>query len=127
MRRLLLSLLLIITATFSISVPVFAYDPFEEPCSAGSSSDFCKNATQQASEDRIVGPNGILTQITQFIVFLAGGFAVIMVTLGGAKYTFSAGDPNAIKSAKDTILYALIGLVVAVFSQAVVVFVLSKL
>lgn len=127
MRRLLLSLLLIITATFSIAVPVSAYDPFEEPCSAGSSSDFCKSATQQAGEDRIVGPNGILTKITQFIVFLAGGFAVIMVTLGGVKYTFSAGDPNAIKSAKDTILYALIGLVVALFSEAVVVFVLSKL
>ncbi len=127
MKKVILSIFVMTSLVFAVAVPVSAYDPFEEPCSAGGSSDFCKSATQQASEDRIVGPNGILTKITQFVVFLAGGFAVIMVTLGGAKYTFSAGDPNAIKSAKDTILYALVGLVVAIFSQAMVVFVLSKL
>ena len=127
MRKTIAGIFVAVTVLFSVAMPVFAYDPFKEPCAAGSSSEFCKNATQQASEDRIAGPNGILTKITQFIVFLAGGFAVIMVTLGGAKYTFSAGDSNAVKSAKDTILYALIGLVVALFSQAMVVFVLSKL
>ena len=127
MKKTIAGIFLAVFVIFSIAMPVFAYDPFKEACSGGSSSDFCKNATQQASEDRIAGPNGILTKITQFIVFLAGGFAVIMVTLGGAKYTFSAGDSNAVKSAKDTILYALIGLVVALFSQAMVVFVLSKL
>ncbi len=127
MKKVILGIFVMASVIFSVAMPVFAYDPFEEPCSAGSSSDFCKSATQQASEDRIMGPNGILTKITQFVVYLTGGVSVIMIVVGGFKYVISAGDPNGVKSAKDTILYASIGLGVAILAEVIVVFVLSKL
>lgn len=127
MKKVILSIFAAASLILFVSVPAFAYDPFEEPCSAGSSSDFCKNATQQATEDRIVGPNGILTKITQFVVYLTGGISVVMIVVGGFKYVISAGDSNGVKSAKDTILYASIGLAVAILSQAIVTYVLSKL
>jgi hypothetical protein len=52
--------------------------------------------------------------------------AVIMIMVGGMKYIISSGDANNVSSAKNTILYALVGLVVAALAQFVVKFVLVK-
>jgi len=52
---------------------------------------------------------------------------VVMVMIGGFKYMLSNGDSNGIQTAKNTILYALIGLVVAVSGQVIVSFVISRL
>jgi multisubunit Na+/H+ antiporter MnhB subunit len=51
--------------------------------------------------------------------------AVIMIVIGGIRYTTSNGDSSQVKSAKDTIMYAVIGLVVAILAYAIVNFILS--
>lgn len=58
--------------------------------------------------------------------FVVGIAAVIMVIIGGFKYVISNGDSNSINSAKNTILYAIIGLVVAGLAQVLVRYVLSR-
>jgi hypothetical protein len=50
-----------------------------------------------------------------------------MIIIGGLKYVTSNGDSNSISSAKNTIIYALIGIVVVAIAQSVVRFVLGKL
>lgn len=91
-------------------------------------TDFCDSVDSESTRgDRILGPNGIITQITQVVIFLTGAISVIMVIIGGFRYTLSGGDSNATKGAKDTIMYAVIGLVVVIFSQVIVTFVLSRL
>lgn len=57
---------------------------------------------------------------------VVGVIAVIMIIVGGLKYIMSSGDSNNINSAKNTILYAIIGLVVVAFAQIIVKFVLNK-
>lgn len=57
---------------------------------------------------------------------VVGVIAVIMIIIGGLKYVTSNGDSNQISSAKNTIIYALIGLVVVAIAQAIVRFVLNK-
>lgn len=57
---------------------------------------------------------------------LVGIAAVIMIIIGGFKYVISSGDSNNINSAKNTILYALVGLVIVALAQIIVVFVLNK-
>ncbi len=52
--------------------------------------------------------------------------AVIMIMIGGLKYVMSSGDSNSINGAKNTILYAIIGLVVVALAQIVVKFVLGN-
>jgi multisubunit Na+/H+ antiporter MnhB subunit len=52
---------------------------------------------------------------------------VVVIILGGVQYTTSSGDPAKVKKAKDTILYGIIGLVVALLAYAIVNFVLSSL
>jgi multisubunit Na+/H+ antiporter MnhB subunit len=56
-----------------------------------------------------------------------GFVAVVVIILGGVQYTTSSGDPAKVKKAKDTILYGIIGLVVALLAYAIVNFVLSSL
>lgn len=57
---------------------------------------------------------------------IVGIIAVIMVIIGGLKYIISSGDSSNINSAKNTILYALIGLVVVALAQVLVRFVVTK-
>lgn len=59
--------------------------------------------------------------------WIVGVTAVIMVIIGGFKYVTSQGDSNNINSAKNTILYAIIGLIVVAMAQIIVKFVLNRL
>lgn len=61
------------------------------------------------------------------LVFLVGSVSVIMIIIGGLRYVISNGDQKAIESAKNTILYATIGIVVAIASYAIVNFVATKI
>ncbi len=64
--------------------------------------------------------------VTNTLVFVVGTVAVLMIIIGGLMYVLSAGDPSSTKKAKDTILYAIIGVVVAILAYAIVKFVLIK-
>jgi cytochrome bd-type quinol oxidase subunit 2 len=59
--------------------------------------------------------------------WVVGIISVIMIIVGGVKYITSSGDSSNVTSAKNTILYAVIGLVVVAMAQFVVLFVLSQL
>lgn len=65
--------------------------------------------------------------ILNAVFAVIGIVAVIMVILGGVTYATSQGDPNKVKKGKDTILYGVIGLVVALLAFAIVNFVLGAL
>ncbi len=108
---------------------MLAVDVLDNTCKEAdvSNSSFCANVSSESSQNRVLGPNGIITKITQFIIFITGAVSVIMVVVGGFRYVASSGDSNGTKQAKDTILYALVGLVVTILAQVIVSFVLSKL
>lgn len=70
--------------------------------------------------------NAIIRNVVNILLFIIGFVSVIMIIIGGINYTLSQGDSGKVKSAKDTILYAVIGLVVALLAFAIVNFVLSQ-
>ena len=63
--------------------------------------------------------------VVNMLLFLLGAVAVVMIVIGGVKYTTSNGDASAVTSAKNTILYSVIGLVVAIMAYAIVNFVID--
>lgn len=65
--------------------------------------------------------------VINLLLFIIGVIAVIYVIIGGIKYVTSNGDAAAVKSAKDTILYAIIGIVVAVMAYAIVNWIINAL
>lgn len=106
-----------------------AYEgPFDQACEGFSATDpEAPVACQTGNENPISGSDGILLRVVRLLSFVVGVASVIMVILGGLKYITSNGDSSAVSSAKNTILYALIGVVVFLLSQIIVRFVLSNL
>lgn len=69
---------------------------------------------------------GIIPRIIGLLLWAVGAISVLMIIIGGLMYTLSAGDPSQTKKAKDTILFAVIGLVIALAAGAIVTFVRGK-
>ena len=65
----------------------------------------------------------IIKKVINILSILVGAVSVIMLIIGGFRYIISNGDANSTKGAKDTILYALIGLIIVLFAQVIVRFV----
>lgn len=70
--------------------------------------------------------NGLLRTAINIFSVVIGFIAVIMIIISGLRYVTSAGDSNAVNGAKNTLLYAVIGLIIVVLSQVIVRFVLAK-
>lgn len=70
--------------------------------------------------------NDLLTTVINIFSLIVGVIAVIMIIIGGLKYITSGGESANITGAKNTILYAVIGLVVVALAQFIVRFVLTK-
>ena len=82
-------------------------------------------ATGGTGGSKDIGP--IIKDIVNALLFILAAVAVIMIVIGGIRYTISQGDSSAVTSAKNTILYAVIGLVVAILAYAIVNFVVDRL
>lgn len=72
---------------------------------------------------KTVVDNNTFGTVLQIVFGIAGGVALIILMLAGLKYITSRGDPAAVAKAKNTILYAVIGLAVAAFAFTIVAFV----
>ena len=100
--------------------------------SADIQSNLCGGATLSLSSssctanDRTNQLNDLIHKIVNIFSLIIGVVAVIMIIVGGFQYISSGGDSNKISTAKNTIMYAIIGLVVVALAQFIVQFVLSK-
>ena len=76
---------------------------------------------------QLFGAGGVLTTITNVLLFIVGALSVIMLIVGGLRYVISGGNAGAVTTAKNTILYAIVGLVIAFLAYAAINFVLNTL
>ena len=67
--------------------------------------------------------NNAVLKVMQTVLAALGSIAVLMIVIGGIRFVTSQGDPNGVKSAKNTILYAVIGIVVALLASGIVLLV----
>ena len=75
----------------------------------------------------LLGDGGVLTTIVNTLLFIIGFLSVIMLIFGGLRYIISGGNAAAVTTAKNTILYAIVGLIIAIFAYAIVNFVIGSL
>lgn len=68
----------------------------------------------------------LVRSIVSILSLIVGVAAIIMIVIGGFKFITSGGDPTKVKSARSTLLYALIGIVVAVSAQLLVTVVFNQ-
>lgn len=85
----------------------------------GSSSTDC-------SEDSTNSFGALAKRVVNIFSLVVGAVSVIMIIIGGFRYIVSNGDSNAVTGAKNSILYAVVGLVIVLFAQVIVRFVLTN-
>lgn len=96
--------------------------------SAQSSIQNGVNAAQgEGQPTDLFGDTGIVTSITNTLLFVVGALSVIMIIFGGIRYATSGGNASAVTAAKNTILYAIVGLIVAFLAFAAVNWILGTI
>ena len=69
----------------------------------------------------------VIANVLAVVFGLIGAIALLMITISGLRYITSNGDPQKAAHARDGVLYALVGVAVAIFAEAIVAFVAGKL
>jgi hypothetical protein len=115
-----------------LAAPVFAQTAQEQinnGLCAGSNLQFTDNPGQcdLSNNNATSSINRIVHTVINLMSAVVGVVAVIMIIVGGFRYITSGGNDTSVTSAKNTILYAIIGLVVVALAQVLVRFTLSKL
>lgn len=84
-----------------------------------------ENQVQNLPKPDLGGPT--VQHALQLFFGVAGAVAFLVIILSGLKYVLSRGDANAIKNAKEAIIYAVVGLVITMTGYGIVTFVIGRL
>lgn len=91
----------------------------------GLPADQCKLVSENKLDYQ--SSNNIIWNVVQFLFIALGGIAVIMIIVGGIQYATSQGESAAVQKAKNTIMYSVIGLVVALVANGVVAYIADNI
>ena len=68
----------------------------------------------------------IVKLVINVMLFIIAALSVIMIIVGGIRYVVSAGNQQAVTSAKNTIMYSIVGLLISIFAYAIVQFIVDQ-
>lgn len=94
-----------------------AVDIISQGCKGNGSSTVCQSKDDNATS--------MIKIVINTLFLVLGMVAVVMVVVGGFRYVTSGGDAGDVKAAKETILYSVVGLIIAILSYTIVNFVLK--
>ncbi len=123
LRHILAASVLVLGFGLAIATPVAVHadTPKSIVCnSIGGGSDCSSNANGGTSINKVI------TVTITILSFVAGIAAVIMLILAGFNYITSGGDANKVSSAKNSLIYAIIGIIIVAMAQFIVQFILAK-
>jgi len=137
-KSILISLTAVITFALTAAIPatVMAVDCTSGAAVApgstntclcqGSNIDFSSATTNQDCSEGATGVGKLIRTIINVLSIIIGAIAVIMIIIGGFRYITSGGSAEGTKAARQTIVYAIVGLVVVALAQIIVHFVLNN-
>ena len=103
---------LLLSASFAAPVIVSAIDV----CSGGNDSSlYCQNKSE--GETKVKSTIG---NVTNLLLMVVGAISIIMIVVGGILFALSNGDSSRVTKARNTVLYAAIGLIVSLLASAIV-------
>ena len=126
MKVLVAGLMVAAASVMSLSLPAAAANEGLVLCSNGTyadSFDKCSGAGTAEKRDLL----GTVRIVVNVILAVLATVTVVMIIVGGINYSTSQGDAAKVKRAKDTILYGIVGLVIALLAFAIVNFVLVNI
>jgi hypothetical protein len=129
MKKLFLSIIILASVVGSATGLAFAATP--TPADAAR-NHVCDGINTQVSGSDCGGKSTnkaittVIKAVLQILSWIAGIAAVIMIVVAGLKYTTSGGDSSSVASAKSSLIYALVGVVIVALAQALVIFVIHS-
>lgn len=128
LKTIMLSMLLVGAVAAPVAVPSAASAQIDcggiEECldEGAVKTDPDSASTGEEADERVFG---LIETVIDIFSLVVGVVSVIMIIIGGLRYITSGGDSGNVSGAKNTILYAIIGLVVVALAQVIVRFVLN--
>lgn len=125
--------LLVATTVFAVGTTAFTLPVYAADCKVTGglkSADKCAGGVVEENggpTSLFDGDSPIFTTAINIMLFVIGILSVIMLIYGGIRYVLSSGDAGAVQNAKNTIMYAIIGLVIAILAYAIVNFVITSI
>jgi len=131
MKNFIIKTVLIVVTFVSLNAGVFVTPAF---ASAGASQQTACNTLKSINPNegcgsgKVSGATGldnVIRAVVNLLSVVVGIVSVIMIIIGGIKFVTSGGDSNAVASAKSTVIYALVGLLIVALAQTIVHVVLN--
>lgn len=125
-KRILFTLAATLGLAAPVAMPAVVSANIQDNLCSGanlSATGTCNTATLTASATSV---DSTITTVINIFSLVVGVIAVIMIIVGGVKYITSGGDSGNVTGAKNTILYAIVGLVIVALAQIIVRFVLNE-
>jgi hypothetical protein len=122
-------LALLLVPSLGLAAPAFAQSPdIQAGLCTGANLEFTDNPQGScANDDATTKLTNLVHTIVNLLSAIVGIVAVIMIIIGGLRYITSGGNDTSVTSAKNTILYAIIGLIIVALAQIIVRFTLNKI
>lgn len=119
---------MLLAASLSAAVPQTAGAELQ-----GGIQDGVNSAKGQGQPDCLLNTNSsncsgntsVFQTVSNFLLLIVGAVSVIMLIFGGVRYVVSGGDSTAVQNAKNTILYAIVGIVISLLAYAAVQFIVG--
>lgn len=124
MKKILLAFGLFLAFTSPIAI---ASNVLDNQAYAEGAADLIQKGADSTGQKDTRSAGDLAKDFVNIMLFAIGILAVIMIIWGGIRYVLSGGDSTAISAAKKTILYAVVGLVVAILAYAIVNFVITTI
>ena len=122
------ALSLLLMPSLFMAAPALAQTPdIQSGLCTGANLEFTDNPTDGCTnDDATTKLTNLVHTIVNLLSAVVGIVAVIMIIVGGLRYITSGGNDTSVTSAKNTILYAIIGLIIVALAQIIVRFTLNK-
>jgi len=120
------ALLIVPVLALGVSLVAPVFQPLAAYAQEGGLQGGADSSKGEDQQTDLFGDNGVFKIITNVLLFIIGAISVIMLIIGGIRYVVSGGDSAAVTSAKNTILYAIVGIIVAILAYALVNFVIGS-
>lgn len=90
-------------------------------------SSVCRDNSATSTTNPLFGPEGVLTKAIFIVSLVVAVVATIVIIIAAIRFMTSQGNPQSIATARNSIIYAVLGIAVAAMAQGLVAFVLKKL
>ena len=124
MKKTVVSIAIVICAAFGLAT--LSTVSLSNNVSAQVSDGIGAATTSEMEGRKIDGDSGLVKSVVNILLWVIGILSIIMIIFSGIRYVTSAGDASKTKAAQNTLIYSVVGLIVAIMAWAIVDLVVNK-